>query len=63
VYVTEAATEAVRALIPNVVNCSSARRRGGRVAECGGLLNKAKPLLGACFQRLGLWQVDCVDRI
>ncbi len=33
-------TEAVRALIPNVVNCSSARRRGGRVAECGGLLNR-----------------------
>ena len=33
-------TEAVRALTSNVVNCKSARRRGGRVAECGGLLNR-----------------------
>src|SRR5438270_3370339 len=32
--------EAVRALTFNVVNCISARRRGGRVAECGGLLNR-----------------------
>ena len=32
--------EAVTALIPTVVNCTSARRRGGRVAECGGLLNR-----------------------
>ncbi len=31
--------EAVTALKPTVVNCISARRRGGRVAECGGLLN------------------------
>jgi len=30
--------EAVTALITTVVNCTSARRRGGRVAECGGLL-------------------------
>ena len=30
--------EAVTAIIPIVVNCSSARRRGGRVAEGGGLL-------------------------
>jgi len=33
-------TEAVRALTADVVNCTSARRRGGRVAECGGLLNR-----------------------
>jgi hypothetical protein len=25
-----------------VVNCNSARRRGGRVAECGGLLNRPR---------------------
>ena len=35
-----ATIEAVTALIASVVNCSSARRRGGRVAECGGLLNR-----------------------
>ncbi len=33
-------TEAVRALMSDVVNCYSARWRGGRVAECGGLLNR-----------------------
>jgi hypothetical protein len=33
-------TGAAKALISNVVNCNSARRRGGRVAECGGLLNR-----------------------
>ena len=33
-------TEAVRALTSNVVKWNSARRRGGRVAECGGLLNR-----------------------
>jgi hypothetical protein len=32
------APEVVRALIPDVINWNSARRRGGRVAECGGLL-------------------------
>ena len=32
--------EAVTSHISGVVNCSSARRRGGRVAECGGLLNR-----------------------
>jgi hypothetical protein len=32
--------EAVTALIPTVVNWNSARRRGGRVAEGGGLLNR-----------------------
>jgi hypothetical protein len=32
--------EAVRARTSDVVKCSSARRRGGRVAECGGLLNR-----------------------
>jgi len=32
-------SKAVKALIRDVVNCTSARRRGGRVAECGGLLN------------------------
>ena len=32
--------EAVTAFIPTVVNCSSARRRGGREAEGGGLLNR-----------------------
>jgi hypothetical protein len=30
--------EAVTGLRSTVVNCTSARRRGGRVAECGGLL-------------------------
>jgi hypothetical protein len=30
--------EAVTAIISTVVNCSSARRRGGREAEGGGLL-------------------------
>src|SRR5580765_2158415 len=35
-----ATIEAVTALIPTVVKCSPARRRGGRVAECGGLLNR-----------------------
>jgi hypothetical protein len=32
--------EAVTALISTVVNCNSARRRGGREAEGGGLLNR-----------------------
>ena len=32
--------EAVTALISAVVDCRSARRRGGRVAECCGLLNR-----------------------
>jgi hypothetical protein len=32
--------EAVTVLIPTVVNCTSARRRGGREAEGGGLLNR-----------------------
>ena len=32
--------EAATALLPTVVNLTSARRRGGRVAECGGLLNR-----------------------
>jgi hypothetical protein len=32
--------EAVNALIPTVVNWNSARRRGGREAEGGGLLNR-----------------------
>ena len=31
---------AVIAIIPIMINCSSARRRGGRVAEGGGLLNR-----------------------
>jgi len=31
--------EAVTAIISTVVNCSSARRRGGREAEGGGLLS------------------------
>jgi hypothetical protein len=34
------AIEAVTALISAVVDCKSARRRGGRVAEGGGLLNR-----------------------
>ncbi len=32
--------EAVTAIIPIVVNCCKSSRRGGRVAECGGLLNR-----------------------
>jgi hypothetical protein len=32
--------EAVNALMPTVVNWNSARRRGGREAEGGGLLNR-----------------------
>ena len=30
----------VKAVIPVVINCASAHRRGGRVAEGGGLLNR-----------------------
>jgi hypothetical protein len=32
--------EAVNSLLPTVVNCNFARRRGGREAEGGGLLNR-----------------------
>ena len=32
--------EAVNSLLLTVVNCISARRRGGREAEGGGLLNR-----------------------
>ncbi len=34
------AIEAVTALISVVIDCKPARRRGGRVAEGGGLLNR-----------------------
>ena len=34
--------EAVTAIIPIVVNWCKSSRRGGRVAECGGLLNVAR---------------------
>jgi len=38
-------------------------RRGGRVAECGGLLISRNPLLVARFQLFIWWHPDCVDRI
>ena len=53
--------EAVTAIIPLVVNCCKSSRRGGRVAECGGLLISLKPLLDAAFQRLTVWPTECVD--
>ncbi len=34
--------EAVTAMIPTVVNWCKSSRRGGRVAECGGLLNRPR---------------------
>jgi hypothetical protein len=47
--------------LSTVVNCIPKRRRGGRVAECGGLLISAKPLLDAASQRFSVWHGECVD--